>query len=143
MKTDIKEIASKLTPDIWRLETNATQVRNGVGHHAGLQHPAGRAITSDWFVNSSIMDVYENFLAVLWTENFGWSLKKFSWATIKNCLWTRQKWVLFLYGGQDVGRCCTRSDHQESITRNHASEGIHLGFETHRRRHQKSKKEDR
>ena len=37
---------------------------------AGLKHPAGRALTSDSFVNSFIIAVYDNiFLVILWTEN--------------------------------------------------------------------------
>ena len=39
-------------------------------HMVSLDHPAGRALTSDWSVNSFMMVVDENFLlVVLWIEN--------------------------------------------------------------------------
>ena len=41
-----------------------------------LYHPAWRALTSDWYINSFIM-IYDNFLVLIWpsshTETYGWS----------------------------------------------------------------------
>ena len=39
--------------------------------------------------------LWENSLAMLWTENFDWTFKNFSWTTIYNCFRASQKWVLF------------------------------------------------
>ena len=42
-----------------------------------VDHPAGRALNSDWSLNSFIMVVYDNLLAVLWTENILTELQKY------------------------------------------------------------------
>ena len=47
-----------------------------------LQHLAGRAFSSDWFLNSFTMNVYENILVVLWKDNSDWTWKIFSLTTI-------------------------------------------------------------
>ena len=41
-------------------------------------HPTGRALTSDWFVNSFIMAVYENFFKFSHNVLYGVRLKKSS-----------------------------------------------------------------
>ena len=35
-----------------------------------IKHPAERALSCDWSVNSFVMVVFEKFLVVLWTKNF-------------------------------------------------------------------------
>ena len=71
-------------------------------------HPAGRALNSDWSMNSFIMIIHEKIvLVMLRTENSDWTLKYFiiddHFKTI-SIVWTSQNWMFFLNtAGADPG----------------------------------------